>query len=378
VTRRAPPLAGGRPGAPLSSRMRRTATTAALLLAAALSACRTAAPRAPLPDVPPAPLDDRPPRVALVLGGGGARGFAHVGVLRVLEEARVPVELIVGTSVGSVVGALYAAGANGPALERMAADLDRDDLFDFSLAPALFGAGLASGKRLEAFVRERAGTTTFDALRVPLAAVATDLETGAPVVLTSGDVARAVRASSAIPGVFEPVELDGRLLVDGALAHNLPVGVARALGADVVVAVDVSALPGDVRPRNFVEVFLRAVNLVMHAEVEEARRDADVLLEPAVGGVGFIDFDRKGEVMAAGAVAARAALPRIRAAIEGFEARRRAEAAREPGADQAAAPAAPWNASRSMVARRTSRSTGFTRCASNPASAARSRSSSCP
>ncbi len=300
----------------------------ALALAFALAACRTAAPR-PLPNVPPAPADATPPRVALVLGGGGARGFAHVGVIRVLEDARVPIELVVGTSVGSLVGALYAGPTNSYELERLARGLDRGDFFDFSLAPALFGRGLASGDRLERFVRERVGVERIEQLRIPFAAVATDLATGEAVVLRSGDVARAVRASSAIPGVFEPVELDGRILVDGGVARNLPVRIARDLGADVVIAVDVSALEGEAAPSNFVEVFLRAVNLVVHAEVEQARRDADVLLTPAVGGVGFIEFDRKDEAIAAGMEAARALLPRIREAVEGWRPGR-------PGGERAA------------------------------------------
>ena len=147
-------------------------------------------------------------------------------------------------------------------------------------------------------------------LRIPFAAVATDLDTGSVVVLRAGEIAPAVRASCAIPGVFEPVRRDGRLLVDG------PVQVARDMGADVVIAADVTALaPRMSRPRNFVEVILRAVNIVVHGEVEQARRDADVLLTPDVGEVGFIDFDRKDEAFAAGAESARAALPRIRAAI---------------------------------------------------------------
>jgi NTE family protein len=255
--------------------------------------------------------------VALVLGGGGAGGFAHVGVIRVLEDAGVPVELIVGSSVGSLIGAFYAGPTNSYALERIARGLDRDDIFDFSLAPALFGTGLASGDRLEQFVRNHLAVERIDDLRIPYAAVATDLDTGETVVLRSGDIARAVRASSAIPGVFEPVRIDGRLLVDGAVSRNLPVGVARGMGADVVIAVDVTAIDPKARPpSNFIEVILRAVNIVVHAETEDARADADVLLTPDVRSVGFIDFDRKNEAIAAGIEAARAALPRIREVVD--------------------------------------------------------------
>jgi NTE family protein len=310
--------------------MRRAPPRLLLALVLAITACRTAAPARTGPPSP-APVDGKAPRVALVLGGGGARGFAHVGVIRVLEEAGVPIELIVGTSVGSLVGALYSGWTDGPELERLARDLDRRDFFDFSLAPALFGTGLASGDRLERFVRERVAVQRIEQLRLPYAAVATDLATGEAVVLRAGDVGPAVRASCAIPGVFEPVELDGRLLVDGGVARNLPVRIARDLGADVVIAVDVTAIADRERPANFVEVILRAVNLVMHAEVERARLEADVLLAPAVGGVGFIDFDRKDEAIAAGSAAARAALPRIREVLEEWRPGRRRSAASARG-----------------------------------------------
>ena len=306
--------------------MRRPLTAASALLVTLAVACRTTPPPLPPPlDVPPAPVDGVPPKVALVLGGGGARGFAHVGVLRVLEDAGVPVELIVGTSVGSLVGALYAGYTNADGLERAASGLERSDFFDFGVSPALFGKGLATGERLERFVRTHVAVDRIEALRIPFAAIATDLDTGELVVLRQGDVAPAVRASCAIPGVFEPVSLDGRLLVDGGLAQNLPVKVARDLGADVVIAVDVTALSGVARPKNFVDVILRSVNLVVHAEVEAARRDADVLLTPDVAEVGFIDFDRKRQAMAiaAGVESARAALPRIRAVLEAWRPRAR-------------------------------------------------------
>ncbi len=304
--------------------------TRCALAALLLAACRTAAPP-PLPDVPPAPFDDQPPRVALVLGGGGARGFAHVGVIRVLEDARVPIELVVGSSVGSLVGAIYAAQPNSYALERLARRLERDDFFDFSLSPALFGEGLATGDRLERFVREHVHARTFEALRIPVVAVATDLDTGERVVLRQGDVARAVRASCAIPGVLEPVRLDGRVLVDGGVVRNLPVDVARQVGADVVIAVDLAALEPRATPKNFVEVILRVVNLVARAEAEELQGIADVTLVPAVADVGFIDFDRKDAAIRAGMEAARAALPRIREVLAAWPRRVSPASAGTPG-----------------------------------------------
>jgi NTE family protein len=306
--------------------VRRVAAVFALAIAVAGGvACRHAPPPLPpaLEEAPQAPRDRARPRVAVVLGGGAARGFAHVGVLRVLEEERIPIELIVGTSVGSLVGAIYADGKNRFELERIAKDLDRDDFFDFGLGAALFGTGLATGERVEKFVRKHVGAARIEDLRIPFAAIATDLDSGKVVVLERGEVAVAVRASSAIPGVFQPVELDGKILVDGGVVENLPVHAARALGGDVVIAVDVTALSGRAKPKNFVEVILRSVNILTNEGVAEASREADVVLSPDVGALGLMDFDApsKAAAIAAGDAAAREALPRIRKAIEGWRGR---------------------------------------------------------
>lgn len=302
--------------------MRAARLPLALSLVAALAACRSVPTLSPeVRALPQAPRDDRPPRVALVLGGGAARGFAHVGVLRALEDARIPVELIVGTSVGSLVGALYADGRNARELEHLSRDLDRDDFFDFGLAPALFGNGLARGERLERWVTGHLRTRRIERLGIAFAAVATDLDDGGVVVLDRGDVARAVRASSAIPGVFEPVEHEGRLLVDGGVVANLPVKIARELGADVVIAVDVTEVSGKAQPSNFVEVVMRAVTILTHEGVAESARAADVLVAPAVGDVDLLDFDGKARAIAAGEVAAREKLPEMRQAVEGWRPR---------------------------------------------------------
>jgi NTE family protein len=300
-------------------RARRGALLAAIA-AAAIAACAHAP--APLPPPrPQAPRDGLPPRVAVVLGGGAARGFAHVGVLRALEDARVPIELLVGTSVGSLVAAIYADGRSGPELEAMTKDLRREDFFDFSIAPALFGNGLAKGERLLGFVRERVRARRIEELRIPYAAIATDLDTGEVVVLDRGEVAVAVRASASIPGVFEPVRDGGRVLVDGGVVANLPVRAARSLGADVVIAVDVTAVAGRARTSNFVEVILRAVNLVADEGVARAAREADVLVRPEVGALGLMDFDARDEAVRAGYAAGAAAIPEIRRILSAWRPR---------------------------------------------------------
>jgi NTE family protein len=291
------------------------AAALAACLALAL-ACRGTAQVSLPPARPQAPRDGLPPMVALVLGGGAARGFAHVGVLQVLEEAGIPVELIVGTSVGSLVGAIYADGKDSRQLARIAVALDRGDFFDFSAGRAVFGVGLAKGEKLARFVEQNVSHRRIEELPIPFAAVATDLDTGERVVLADGSVVEAVRASCAIPGVFEPVHARGRLLVDGGVVANLPVGVARDLGADVVIAVDVSAVAGRAEPDNFMDVLFRALNILVHRDTSEAARLADVVIVPAIGELELLDFDEKDRARQAGAAAARAALPAIREALE--------------------------------------------------------------
>ena len=312
---------------------------AAVVLALALSACAGARkesaslqgppllPAAPV--APPAPV--REPRIALVLGGGAARGFAHIGVIRVLEQERIPVDLVVGTSVGSLIGALYANDRDSFELEWTAFQLERDDLFDFGLVNALVGMGYARGEKLEAFVRTRVKKPDIEQLALPFAAVATDLNWGTRVVLDRGSVARAVRASAAIPGVFEPVQHMGKILVDGGVVDNLPVDVARAKGADVVVAVDISEQVGNTNIKNAVDVMLQATNIMFAVNVERLKKDADVLVSPAVGDVGMLDFSQKKRCVQAGIEAARRAVPQMRAAIERWKSRQR------PAAQAAAA-----------------------------------------
>jgi NTE family protein len=264
------------------------------------------------------------PRIGLVLGGGAARGFAHVGVIRVLEQERIPVDVVVGTSVGSLIGALYAAERNSFELEWTAFQLKQEDVFDFRVMNAVLGMGLAKGEQLESFVKGKVKAQTIEALKIPFAAVATDLNWGQRVVLERGSIARAVHASSAIPGVFEPVQHEGKLLVDGGVVDNLPVDVARAKGADVVVAVDISEDIGNVNIKNMVDVLLQSTNIMFEVNVAARRGAADVLVTPKVGGVGMLDFTQRKACMDAGIEAARAAVPRIRAAVEGWKAKKAA------------------------------------------------------
>jgi len=265
----------------------------------------------------PAPAVNVPePRIALVLGGGAARGFAHIGVIRVLEQEHIPVNLIVGTSVGSLIAALYAAEGDSFDLEWTAFQLTQDDIFDFRLMNTVVGMGYAKGDRLEAWVKSKLKDDRIEKLKIPFAAVATDLNWGKRVVLDKGPVSRAVRASSAIPGVFEPVQHVGKILVDGGVIDNIPIDVAREKGADLVIAVDISENVGNTNITNALDVVLQSTNIMFAENVAHLRGGADVLVEPKVGGVAMLDFSQKKLCMQAGMEAARKMMPKIRAAVE--------------------------------------------------------------
>lgn len=252
------------------------------------------------------------PKVALVLGGGAARGFAHVGVIRVLEQEKVPIDMIVGTSVGSLIGAIYAFDVNSFELEWSAFTLERENVFDYDLRTVFSGMGAARGETLEEFVQAKVPIRNIEDLKIPFAAVATDLQQGTRVVLDRGPVARAVRASCSIPGVFQPVEYEGTLLVDGGVVDNLPVTVARERGADVVIAVDIGVAVENRDISNLIEVITQSINIMAAENVRRGKRDADVVISPAVGSVGMMDFGQKKVCMQAGIEAARKALPEIR------------------------------------------------------------------
>ena len=289
-----------------------------------LSACQTPPP-ATVPQPPPvvkpqAPQGPPPkPKVALVLGGGAARGFAHVGVIRILEQEKVPLDMIVGTSVGSLIGAIYASNASSFELEWTAFQLQKEDLFDFGVLNAVTGMGFAKGDKLEAWVKGHVKTGNIENLKIPFAAVATDLNWGHKVVLDRGPLPRAIRASAAIPGVFQPVQHQGKILVDGGVVDNIPIAVARARGADLVIAVDISANLGNTNITNLMDVTLQATNIMFALNVEHAKKDATVLITPAgIGDVGMLDFTQKKRCMQAGMEATQQAMPAIRAALEAW------------------------------------------------------------
>jgi len=256
------------------------------------------------------------PKIALVLGGGAARGFAHVGVIRELEHEKIPIDIIVGTSVGSLIGAIYANDRNSFELEWTAFALEKDDIFDYALMTAITGLGLVKGDKLEEFVKKKISVQNIENLKLPFAAVATDLNRGTRVVIDKGSVAKAVHASSAIPGVFSPVDYQGRLLVDGGVMDNIPISVAKQKGADIVIAVDISESVINFNVTNVVDVVLQSVNIMFSENVRFKKREADVLITPALGAVGMLDFTQKKRCMQAGIEATKLAIPDINKKID--------------------------------------------------------------
>jgi NTE family protein len=292
-------------------------TVGLVLLTGCQSAPPVTVPQPPVSQVPQGPPPK--PKIALVLGGGAARGFAHVGVIRVLEQEKIPIDMVVGTSVGALIGAIYASDLSSFELEWTAFQLEKDDLFDFGVLNAVAGMGFAKGDKLETWVKGHIKPANIENLRLPFAAVASDLNWGYKVVLDSGSVARAIRASAAIPGVFQPVRHQGKILVDGGVVDNIPTSVAKARGADIVIAVDISGNVGNTNITNLVDVSLQATNIMFALNVEQSRKDADILIKPAgIGDVGMLDFTQKKRCMQAGIETTKQTMPAIRKAIDAW------------------------------------------------------------
>ena len=266
----------------------------------------TPAPPSPAPPPPP-----RPPRIGLALGGGAARGFAHIGVIQVLEEAGIRPQLVVGTSAGSLVAALYASGKSGAELAMLALGMDESAITDWAFP----GRGVIRGEALARYVREQTGGLSIEKMKLPLGIVATDLDSGQAILFQRGDPGVAVRASSAVPAVFQPVKIGEHEYVDGGLVSPVPVRFARAMGAELVLAVDISSPPegqatGDAM-RLLLQTFAIMGKSINHFEL----RDADVVLRPKLNGVGSADFAARQRTIMAGREAALAALPELRARI---------------------------------------------------------------
>jgi NTE family protein len=255
----------------------------------------------------PAPTDRRE-KFALVLGGGAARGFAHIGVIKVLEANGIVPDLIVGTSAGSLVGALYASGVDAFELQRLGLALDESTFADWTIG----SRGLLKGEALAAYVNQQLKQQPIERLKRPLAIVATDLRSGEPMVFQRGDVGTAVRASSAVPGIFSPVKIADREYVDGGLTHPVPVAIARRLGADVVLAVDISARPRNQEVGGTLDVLLQTFTIMGSRIGQYELAAADFVIRPAIGQIRGTDFSARNIAILEGEKAALAVVPELR------------------------------------------------------------------
>lgn len=248
------------------------------------------------------------PAVTLVLGGGSARGLAHVGVLKVLERERIPVDNIVGTSMGALVGAAYSAGMPIKDMEARAAKFSVNKLLDMTV-PKM---GLLAGNKLEASIKELIGGKTFDDCRIPMSVVTTDIETGDEVVHQKGELLKVIRASCSWPGIFNPVRIDGRLLSDGGIKNSVPTKIAKALGAEYIIAVDVGFCVKKGKITNVFQIILQSFQIGGEELNKYQAMEGDVVIKVGLDGIDQAAFDRAKEIIAEGVGAAESMVGKIK------------------------------------------------------------------
>ena len=295
-------------------------------LAALLVACGSApvlAPSVPVQDkpiaseAPAAPAERRQARIGLALGGGAARGFAHVGVIQVLEEAGLHPQLVTGTSAGSLVAALYASGKNSHDLRRVAETMEEAEITDWMMP--ILNRGALRGEALARYVNTQVGGKSIEQMKIPLGIVATDLRTGEAVTFRRGNTGSAVRASSAVPAVFQPVRIGEREYVDGGLVSPVPVKQAREMGANVVIAVDISSDPEGNPAGDTFQILMQTFAIMGKSINTLALREAEFVVRPPLSGVKSADFGARRRSIEAGRSVMLAMLPQLKSRIAAFE-----------------------------------------------------------
>lgn len=278
---------------------------------AGCSSSLPSAPQAPV-NIPPVSAPSRPVKIGLALGGGAARGFAHIGVIKALESQGIHPDIVVGTSAGSLVGALYAAGNNGFALNKMALDMEEAAISDWSVPLFAKATGVLKGGALQNYVNKATNNLPIEKFPIAFGAVATDLKSGLPILFRRGNTGLAVRASSAVPGVFQPVRIGERSYVDGGLVSPVPVQFARQMGADFVIAVNISAQP-EVQPSSTtLEMLLQTFAIMGQSINQYELKEADIVIQPKLGAMKANDFPGKNLAILSGEQAAMAAMPDIK------------------------------------------------------------------
>ena len=289
------------------------AASAALLL----GACRSTMPTEPVAVSPAAtqlilPKVPRHIKIGLALGGGAARGFAHIGVIKALESQGIVPDIVVGTSAGSLVGALYAGGNNGFALNKLALDMDEAAISDWSVP--FFGgpSGVLKGEALQNYVNKTLNNIPIEKLKISFGVVATDIHTGVPILFQRGNTGLAVRASSAVPGIFQPVKIGDRTYVDGGLVSPVPVRFARDMGADFVIAVNISAQPDVQQASSSLDVLLQTFAIMGQSINRSELKEADVVIQPRLGAMKGGDFTGRNLAILAGEQAAIGAMAELK------------------------------------------------------------------
>jgi NTE family protein len=302
----------------ISTRRRLSLAALAALAVSALTGCRSTPVAPPPVPVAAAVVPAVPPRkikIGLALGGGAARGFAHIGVIKALEAQGIFPDIVVGTSAGSVVGALYAAGSNGFDLQRTAMDMDEAAISDWALPFFSKVSGVLKGDALQNYVNKAVRNVPIERLKIPFGAVATDLNTGKPILFQRGNTGQAVRASSAVPSVFQPVKIGNRSYVDGGLVAPVPVKFARDMGADFIIAVNISTQTEAQAAASSLEVLMQTFSIMGQRLNFYELKEADVVIAPALGGMSGSDFAGRNRAILAGEQAAAAMMPQIKARL---------------------------------------------------------------
>jgi NTE family protein len=277
-----------------------------------LTACSTLPKHAELPPFQLQPVVARHiPKIALVLGGGGTRGFAHIGVIKVLEAQGIVPDMVVGTSAGSVIGSLYAYGYNGYELQQLAIPMESQSVIDWTWP----SRGVFKGEALQKFVNTAVKQTPIEKLKRSFAAVATDLSTGEMAVFRTGNTGQAVRASSAVPGIFQPVVIAGKSYVDGGLVSPVPVNVARSLGADFVIAVDISNKPRNNHTNSTIDVLMQTFDIMSQTISRYELPQADIVIRPRIQDIDVSNLDGRHLAILEGEEAATAMMPEIKAKL---------------------------------------------------------------
>ena len=286
-----------------------------LSLVLLLGGCAGTTPSLVIPKTPPpAHIISPHPDVAVVLGGGGARGYAHIGVLMELQKAHIPIDLVVGTSAGSLMGVLYADQGSAQAMADIAMQAGFWDLADIAAFPAM--GGVVKGYHLEKFLMKNLQAKTFSELSVPFVAVTTDLTTGETFPIASGPIPPAILASSAVPSVVKPVRLYGRVLVDGGVADNVPVDIARTYHPKIIIAVDIGTKLSDDMPHSAFGIAARSYEITSDRLTHMQLADTDFVIHPDVGQVGMFDLSHSLDLVHAGQQAAYDMIPAIKQALK--------------------------------------------------------------